>query len=129
MLSILVLVVFLDTTFARDFNDAKPSVQKQQFCEKMIRKYGRRSVGLNAHWYGKGVMRPKPNAWEWSHSKEPGWFRDDLYYVYKQETDDGFKHQGYCHWESNGYLTVYINASDYGGVVMCDSWEDSGTKC
>ena len=114
---------------AKDFRDNKPSAEKQQYCQKMMRNFGRWSVNFNSDWYGKGVMRPKSNGWEWSHSKEPGFFSDELFYIYKQETADGFNHQGYCKWREDGYLEVYINHFDYGGVVVCDSWGDSETRC
>ena len=127
------LIVGISLTFypaiAKDFRDNKPSAEKQQYCERMIKKFGRWSVNFNSDWYGKGVMRPKPNAWEWSHSKEPGFFSNELIYVYKQQTADGFKHQGYCEWTDYGQVTVYINNHQFGGVVVCDSFGDSGTKC
>ena len=126
---ILFIFVFDLSALATDFRDNKPSAEKQRYCQKMIKKYGRWSVNFNSDWYGKGVMRPKSNGWEWSHSKEPGWFSDELFYVYKQKTADGFEHQGYCKWDEMGKLIVYINHFDYGGVIVCDSWGDSARKC
>lgn len=119
----------LNSAIAKDWRNNKPSAEKQQFCERMIKKFGHRSAQINDGWYGKEVMRPKRSSWEWSHSKEPGWFSDELFYVYKQQTADGFKHQGYCKWREDGWLVVYMNHFEWGEVAVCDSWGDSETVC
>ena len=62
----LALIVGISLTshpaIAKDPRDNRPSAGKQQYCERMMKRFGRRSVQFNSNWYGKGVVRPKSNA-------------------------------------------------------------------
>ena len=112
----LVNLILANAAYA-DNNRLKPSAKNQSKCENLVKKYGGRSFDFNSQWYGKGAKRPSISSWHLARIKEPGFFSNELVYVYEQKTSDGFVHTAWCKWTESGF-EMYVDRFDYGPVLM-----------
>ena len=105
------------------YGNGKPSQDKIEYCNRLVKMYGHRSQSLNRTWYGKGVKAPTASKWELR--IKDSWFDDDLYVVFEQTTADDFEHSAYCLWSEDApWFEFRINEHVYGGVLQCYLYAD-----
>lgn len=121
----LVLVLFLpsDAIADRGLDGIKPNKTKENKCWQLVKRYGAISHRINNDWYGKGAMRPSLEHWSLVRIKKPNWLLGgDLFYVFENETADGFTHSAYCQFYSDlNEFEFSVNHHSYGGRMMCNS--------
>lgn len=122
---ILGYILFCTSTFAAppNYGSGKPTTDKINYCQKLVKRFGHRSQSINDDYYGLGVQRPAANKWS-LRTKVPGWFSSDLYLIFEQKTKeryDDFTHRLVCHWDEDGFFTFTALHHTYGDVIIC-SW-------
>ena len=120
-LFLLLLVTPIQSPANEGLRGTKPNKVKETKCYELLARYGHMSYRINDDWYGKGVMRPPRKNWRLARIKKPNFlFGGDLYYVFYNETPDGFRHEAVCKFygDFNEY-EFYINHHTYGEAIMC----------
>jgi hypothetical protein len=110
-------------TYQSLLEGVKPNNAKEHTCRKLLRKYGRRSHQINDDWYGKGVVRPHNSGWSLRIKKPSLLFGGDLFYVFENETEDGFQHSAYCQFSTGDYDYYEFKVAHFEreARVMCSS--------
>lgn len=98
---------------AQGFGPYEPSTQRAEYCRGLVRRNGAQSVNINRR---LNVNRPHAAAWRISRVNSP-WriWGGVLFYVFEQQTSDGFTHTAVCSFEEWGGAleNVTIEIEDY----------------
>ena len=111
------------------YGEGKATLDKINYCENLVRRWGARSSQINDGWYGKRVQRPKSSAWEMD--VRESWLGGDLTIIFEQKTNDGFNHFAYCLWSEDApWFEFRSQHYEFGNVPVCTMYgEQDGLGC